>query len=261
MTERARLASEQPASGQQASGTASAAEVGRFAALADAWWDPEGAFRPLHRLNPARIGYIRDQLVAGLGLPAESFRPLTGLSVLDVGCGGGLLCEPLRRLGARVTGIDADGEGVGVARAHAAMAGFDDIAYRVARPEELAGEGCEFDAVISMEVVEHVADVEAFLAALVRLTRPGGIIVLATINRTLPSLALAKITAEYVLRWVPPGTHSWSKFVKPSRLAAGLRRAGARVSDVRGMTFDPLRGTWSLSEDVSVNYVMTASRD
>ncbi len=240
------------------SGTAAADEVARFAALADAWWDPDGAFRALHRLNPVRVAYVRDRLVAQLATGSTSARPLAGLSVLDVGCGGGLLAEPLTRLGARVTGIDADTQGVAIARAHAAMAGLA-IEYAVTTPEDLVVTGQVFDAVVSMEVIEHVADADAFLGALVRLTRPGGGLVMATINRTLASLALAKIAAEYLLRWVPAGTHSWSKFVKPSELAAGLRRAGATVVDARGMTYDPLRRTWSLTNDLSVNYLMAAS--
>ncbi len=240
------------------SGTASADEVARFAALADAWWDPNGAFRPLHRLNPVRVAYVRDRLVAQLAHGSTSARPLAGLSVLDVGCGGGLLAEPLTRLGARVTGIDADAEGVAIARSHAAMAGLA-IDYGVTTPEDLVATGRVFDAVVSLEVVEHVTDPDAFLQALVRLTRPGGALVMATISRTLASLALAKIAAEYVLRWVPAGTHSWAKFVKPSELAAGLRRAGATPIDARGMTYDPLRGTWSLTNDLSVNYLMAAT--
>jgi 2-polyprenyl-6-hydroxyphenyl methylase / 3-demethylubiquinone-9 3-methyltransferase len=240
------------------SGTASADEVARFAALADAWWDPNGAFRPLHRLNPVRVAYVRDRLVAQLAHGSTSARPLAGLSVLDVGCGGGLLAEPLTRLGARVTGIDADAEGVAIARSHAAMAGLA-IDYAVTTPEDLVATGRVFDAVVSLEVVEHVTDPDAFLQALVRLTRPGGALVMATISRTLASLALAKIAAEYVLRWVPAGTHSWAKFVKPSELAAGLRRAGATPIDARGMTYDPLRGTWSLTNDLSVNYLMAAT--
>lgn len=239
--------------------TAAADEIARFAGVADQWWDPHGSFRALHRLNPTRVAYVRDRILDHFGRSAEDVHPLTGLRIADIGCGGGLLSEPLTRLGAAVTAIDADRQAVAVARAHAAKVGLA-IDYRVDAPETLAAEGHRFDAVVSMEVVEHVADTDAFLAALSDLTRPGGIVVLATINRTLKSLALAKVAAEYVLRWVPPGTHAWRKFMRPSELAAGLRQAGIQVTDVRGMTFDPLRETWSLSSDLSVNYLMAGAR-
>lgn len=239
--------------------TAAADEIARFAGVADQWWDPHGSFRALHRLNPTRVAYVRDRILDHFGRSAEDVKPFTGLRIADIGCGGGLLAEPLTRLGAAVTAIDADRQAVAVARAHAAKVGLG-IDYRTDAPETLAAEGHRFDAVVSMEVVEHVADTDAFLAALSDLTRPGGIVVLATINRTLKSLALAKVAAEYVLRWVPPGTHAWRKFMRPSELAAGLRRVGVRVNDARGMTFDPLRGTWSLSSDLSVNYLMAGAR-
>lgn len=242
--------------------TASADEIARFAAIADDWWDPDGKFAPLHRLNPIRVRYVRDRLAAHFAREPLAPRPLTGLSVLDVGCGGGLLSEPMARLGADVTGLDADEKGLAVADAHAREGGLA-IHYRCASPEDLVREGrrAGFDAVTAMEVVEHVSDVPAFLTACGELVRPGGAVVLATLNRTLRSLALAKIGAEYVLRWLPPGTHDWRKFLKPSELAAGLRTAGLRLQDVRGMTYDPLSGTWTLSHDLLVNYVAFATRD
>lgn len=247
--------------GQGGAATASADEIARFAAIADAWWDPAGEFRPLHQLNPTRIAYTRDAVARQYGRDPLGPRPLRGLGILDVGCGGGLLAEPLTRLGAQVTGIDADAKGVKVAEAHARMVGLD-IHYRCCPPETLVAEGAagDYDAVVSMEVIEHVSDPDAFLVACATLVRPGGVVVLATLNRTIKSLALAKIGAEYVLRWLPAGTHDWRKFMRPSELAAGLRRAGLTLTDITGMSFNPLTGTWSLSRDLDVNYLVTAVR-
>lgn len=245
----------------QAIVTASAAEVAHFAAIADAWWDPDGEFRPLHRLNPTRVGYIRDRIAGHFGRDSLAPRPLQGLRILDVGCGGGLVSEPMARLGAAVTAIDADRRGVTIAEAHARKSGLA-ISYRCALPEDLVRGGePPFDAVVSMEVVEHVTDPAAFLSACSDLLAPGGLLVLATLNRTLKSLALAKIGAEYILRWVPAGTHDWRKFVRPSELAAGLRRCGLRVEDVTGMRYNPVGDAWSLSaNDLDVNYLMCASK-
>jgi 2-polyprenyl-6-hydroxyphenyl methylase / 3-demethylubiquinone-9 3-methyltransferase len=241
--------------------TASADEVARFAAIADAWWDPCGEFGPLHRLNPTRIAYIRDRIAGHFGRDPLAPQPLHGLHILDVGCGGGLVAEPMARLGAAVTGIDADENGVRVAEAHARKAGLA-ITYRKAVPEDLLGtQEPPFDAVVSMEVVEHVTDSRAFLSACADLLRPGGLLVLATLNRTLKSLALAKIGAEYILRWLPVGTHDWRKFVRPSELAAGLRRCGLQVEDLTGMRYDPLADKWSLSStDLDVNYLVCATK-
>jgi 2-polyprenyl-6-hydroxyphenyl methylase/3-demethylubiquinone-9 3-methyltransferase len=240
-------------------GTASADEIARFTAMADAWWDPDGEFRPLHRLNPVRIGYIRDCLVSHFGLDPRAPRPFERLTLLDVGCGGGLLTEPMARLGATVTGIDAGEKTIQVAGIHARRQGLD-IDYRCAPPEELAADGRAFDVVLNMEVVEHVADLDAFLQASARLLEPGGVMVVATLNRTLKSLALAKIGAEYVLRWLPVGTHDWRKFVRPSELTAGLRRHHVDVVDLRGMTYNPLSDRWSLTRDLDVNYVAYATK-
>ncbi|MGZ8409022.1 MAG: bifunctional 2-polyprenyl-6-hydroxyphenol methylase/3-demethylubiquinol 3-O-methyltransferase UbiG [Hyphomicrobium sp.] len=241
--------------------TASSEEVARFAAIADAWWDPYGEFRPLHRLNPTRIAYIRNRIAEHFGRDPLAPRPLDGLRILDVGCGGGLVTEPMARLGASVTGIDADGNGVRVAEAHAQKSGLK-ITYRKAVPEDLSGtEEPPFDAVVSMEVVEHVSDPRAFLAVCADLLRPGGILILATLNRTLKSLALAKIGAEYILRWLPAGTHDWRKFVRPSELAAGLRRCGLQVEDLTGMRYNPLADQWSLSTtDLDINYLVCATK-
>jgi len=242
---------------EPAGGTASADEVERFTSIAEAWWDPNGDFRPLHQINPARIGYIRDLVAAHFGRDPLSGHPLDGLELLDVGCGGGLLCEPMRRLGATVTGIDAGDKNITVAKLHAAQSGLD-IDYRHQLPEDLARTKGSFDIVLNMEVVEHVADLGAFLEASAALLKPGGVMVLTTLNRTIKSLALAKIGAEYILRWLPPGTHDWKKFVKPSELAAGLRPHGLDVSDISGMTFRPLKDDWVISGDLDVNYLMFA---
>ncbi|MCW9040746.1 MAG: bifunctional 2-polyprenyl-6-hydroxyphenol methylase/3-demethylubiquinol 3-O-methyltransferase UbiG, partial [Rhodospirillales bacterium] len=238
-------------------GTASPEEVARFAAMAEEWWDPNGKFRPLHRFNPVRLGFIRDHICAHYGRDPLSDGPLSGLSLLDIGCGGGLVAEPMANLGADVTGIDAAERNVGTAAAHAAESGAV-LTYRRAQPEDLAAEGRQFDVVLNLEVVEHVPDMDVFLGLSASLVKPGGVMVLATLNRTLKALALAKIGAEYVLRWLPPGTHDWNKFVKPSELAAALRPHGVTVTDLKGMTFNPFRDDWSLSSDLDVNYLAFA---
>ena len=244
-----------------ASATASADEIARFAAIADAWWDPQGEFRPLHRLNPIRLAYIRDRIAGHFSRESLAPRLLDGLRILDVGCGGGLVAEPMARLGAIVTGIDAEQRSVTIAQAHARKFGLV-IRYLCALPEDLLhAEEPPFDAVVSMEVVEHVSDPSAFLSVCSDLLAPGGVLILATLNRTLKSLALAKIGAEYILRWVPVGTHDWRKFVRPSELAAGLRKCGLQIEDVIGMRYDPFGDTWSLSPtDLDVNYLVCARK-
>ena len=241
-------------------GTASAEEVARFDALADSWWDPEGKFRPLHRLNPTRLAYVRDHVAGHFGRDPLKDKPLRGLKLLDIGCGGGLLSEPMRRLGATVTGIDASAEAVHVAGLHAERGALD-IDYRCALPEDLAGRGRRFDVVLNMEVVEHVADRAAFLDACCSLIRPQGAMVVSTLNRTFKALALAKVGAEYVMRWLPAGTHDWRKFVKPSELAAGLRAGGVELRDLTGLTYDPLAGEWALGRDLEVNYLAFAVKE
>ena len=237
--------------------TAEADEIARFAAMAESWWDPNGDFRPLHRLNPVRLEFIRDHVARHFGRDPLGPEPFKGLDVLDIGCGGGLLCEPMRRLGAAVTGIDAGQEAIEIAKAHAQQSGLD-IDYHHRRPEELDAEKGRFDLVLNMEVVEHVADLEAFLAASAGLVKPGGAVVLSTLNRTLKALALAKIGAEYVLRWLPRGTHDWRKFVRPSELAAGLKSGGVDITDLKGMSYDPFGDEWRLSRDLQVNYLAFA---
>ncbi len=239
--------------------TASPDEIARFTAIAEAWWDPDGDFRPLHQLNPVRLEFIRDRVCRHFGRDPLADKPLRELNVIDIGCGGGLLAEPMRRLGGTVTGIDAGRENIEVARLHAEQTGLD-IDYRHRLPEDLCleGEGSEkgrYDIVLNMEVVEHVADLEAFLAASATLLKPGGVMALSTLNRTLKSLALAKVGAEYLLRWLKPGTHDWRKFVRPSELAAGLQRHGVEITDLRGMSYDPFGANWRLSNDLAVNYL------
>lgn len=242
------------------SGTADTEEVARFAAIAEEWWDPNGKFRPLHQLAPVRLAFIREQICARFGLDETSVRPFEGLRVLDVGCGGGLVSEPLARLGAKVTAIDAAARNIEVAKLHARQSGLE-IDFRVTQPEDLARAGEIFDIVISLEVVEHVADLPAFLDACSALVRPGGGMVLSTINRTLKSLALAKVMAEYVLRWLPVGTHDWQKFVKPSELASGLRPTGLEIIAMSGMDYNPLKDTWRLCHNLDVNYLAFAKKD
>lgn len=232
-------------------------EVERFDRIARAWWDPEGDFRPLHRLNPVRVNWIRYAAAHHFGLDAQAERPFEGLTMIDIGCGGGLVTEAMARLGAVMLGIDASSESVRVAEVHAAKEGLP-IRYRRAAPEDLVSERATFDVVLSLEVIEHVANLDSFIAAAADLLRPGGAMILSTINRTLKSLALAKVGAEYVMRWLPVGTHDWRKFVKPSELAKVLRRHDLALTDLGGIVYDPLRGNWSLGRDLDVNYMALA---
>ncbi len=239
--------------------TVDADDVARFAEQAERWWDPAGPFAPLHKLNPTRIAFIRDRLAARLGRDPLSGRPLDGLRILDVGCGGGLLCEPMARLGAEVTGIDAAAESVAVAADHAAAHGLT-IDYRDDSVEALAARGGQYDVVLNMEIVEHVADLAAFLDAAGACVRPGGAMFVATLNRTAKAFALAIVGAEYVLGWVPRGTHQWSKFVRPAELIGLLRRGGFQVDEVTGLAYSPLRDRWALGRDLDVNYMLLATK-
>ena len=240
-------------------GTVDPAEVARFAALAEQWWDPKGKFRPLHELNPARVKYIRDRAMAHFAIAAsDQLHPLTGLRILDIGCGGGLLCEPMARLGAKVTGLDAAARNIEIAKLHAQQAGLA-IDYRAQAAEEIVGQE-QFDIVLAMEVVEHVADVDLFLKSCAQLVRPGGMLVAATLNRTARSYALAIVGVEYVLRWLPRGTHDWKKFLRPSELSRGLRGGGLRVREIVGMSYNPLSRTWHASSDLAVNYMVLADK-
>jgi 2-polyprenyl-6-hydroxyphenyl methylase / 3-demethylubiquinone-9 3-methyltransferase len=237
-------------------------EIARFEALGEDWWDPAGSMRALHQINPLRIGWLRDLLVrrfppAASGAPG----PLAGLAILDIGCGAGLLSEPLARLGADVMGIDPAAGNIEIARRHAEETGASP-SYRAATLEEIAAEQRRFDAVLAMEVVEHVRDVKGFVKTACGLVKPGGIFAASTLNRTLKSFALAIIGAEYVLGWVPKGTHRWEQFVTPDELREACRAAGCReIALARtGVVFDPLRRAWRLSRDVGVNYMVAAKK-
>jgi len=235
-------------------GTAVEAEIQKFGALAARWWDPSGPMKPLHRMNPLRTGWIARRIAKAHGRAGTD---LSGLTLLDVGCGAGLASEAFARMGARVTGLEAAPEALAAARDHAASGGLS-IDYRDGTPEMLAAEGMGFDAVVALEVIEHVEDRDAFLAALAALAKPGGQVFLSTLNRTARSFLMAKLGAEYVLRLLPVGTHDWRMFVTPGELGSELRRAGLRVTDIAGMTMDPLTGRWRESRDLGVNYLLEA---
>jgi 2-polyprenyl-6-hydroxyphenyl methylase / 3-demethylubiquinone-9 3-methyltransferase len=235
------------------------AEIARFSAQAAEWWDPRGKFAPLHRLNPVRLGFIREQALARFGRDPAARRPFERLRLLDIGCGGGLLSEPMARLGFSVTAVDASEEGLGAARAHAAEVGLA-IDYRCATAEALLAEGAgPFDVVLNMEVIEHVADPRQYLRDMARLIAPGGLMILATLNRTLKSLALAKVGAEYLLRWIPAGTHDWRRFPTPGELRGFLAGEPYSVEGPFGVAFDPRSGRWRRSADADVNYMMTVA--
>jgi 2-polyprenyl-6-hydroxyphenyl methylase / 3-demethylubiquinone-9 3-methyltransferase len=234
-------------------------EIRRFAARAEAWWDPEGSFRPLHRLNPTRLAFIRRHLVEHFGRASSSLRPFEGLSLMDVGCGGGLIAEPMTRLGFAVTGIDTGQEAISVARAHAEATGLR-IDYRIETIEKAVDTRRRFDVILALEVIEHVADTAVFLRCLGPLVEPGGAFIGATLNRTATSFALAVIGAECLLGWLPRGTHDWRKFMRPSELVLGLRRNGFQVTQLAGVSYDLARGEWSLSRNLDVNYMVMAAR-
>ena len=236
--------------------TVDPAEIERFSRIAGEWWDPAGKFAPLHRLNPVRIGYIRDRAAAHWKRDPLSGLPLHGLVLLDIGCGGGLLSEPMARLGARVTGVDAAARNIAVAALHAEKQGLE-IDYRQGTAEALAEAGARFDIVLALEIVEHVADVPLFLKSCGRLVKPGGLLFLSTLNRTAKAWALAIAGGEYILRWLPRGTHDWKKFLKPSEVVNGLSAGGIAAQEIVGVVYSPLSRAWSLSKsDLDVNYML-----
>jgi 2-polyprenyl-6-hydroxyphenyl methylase/3-demethylubiquinone-9 3-methyltransferase len=234
-------------------------EVARFSALAAEFWDPRGKMRMLHRINPIRLRFIRDHACRQFGRDSGRLDCLDGLRILDLGCGGGLLSEPLARLGAAVLGADPAPSNIEVAKRHAAEAGLT-LDYRASTAEALAGAGETFDLVLAMEVVEHVADVRAFLGSCAAMVKPNGLMIATTINRTLKSFALAIVGAEYVLGWLPRGTHRWDKLVTPNELEAAMERAGLRFIDIKGVVYDLLADAWKVSDDVDVNYMVAAAR-
>jgi 2-polyprenyl-6-hydroxyphenyl methylase/3-demethylubiquinone-9 3-methyltransferase len=291
-----------------ASSSVDPAEVEKFSRLAAEWWEPFGKFRPLHKFNPVRLAYIRDAACAHFARDRLARAPLEGLNLLDIGCGGGLVSEPMRRLGASVVGVDPSERNIAVAKTHATQVGLD-IDYRVGSAETLlvvcdrddpsltppfqgreqarrmaesepiarsvpppergrlgggqargdaVSDGDQFDIVLNLEAVEHAADPDLFLESCARLVKPGGLMVVATINRTLKAFALAKVAAEYVLRWIPAGTHDPRKFLRPEEVEASLRRAGLTPMDRKGVVYNPLLDVWRLSDDVGVNYMVTA---
>ncbi|MCD8520166.1 MAG: bifunctional 2-polyprenyl-6-hydroxyphenol methylase/3-demethylubiquinol 3-O-methyltransferase UbiG [Alphaproteobacteria bacterium] len=232
-------------------------EIQAFSKDADKWWDESGPFAPLHRLNQVRMGYIRRQICNHYGLNQTSLKPFTSLKVLDIGCGGGLACEPMARLGADVTGVDADPVAISVAQEHAPLSGLD-ITYKNDSAEKLKE---SFDVVLALEIIEHVSDPAAFVNHCARLTKPGGMVIFSTLNRTAKSYALGIVAAEYILGWVPKGTHTWQKFIKPAELSRMTRQNGLATKDMTGLVFSPLKNEFRISvNDLDVNYFLTANK-
>jgi 2-polyprenyl-6-hydroxyphenyl methylase/3-demethylubiquinone-9 3-methyltransferase len=239
--------------------TVDTAEVERFSRLGADWWNPRGPMAPLHKFNPTRLAYIRDQAAAHFRRDPKRLDSLKDLRVLDIGCGGGILAEPLARIGAQVVGADPSETNIEVAKLHAAQSGVT-ADYRCTTAEALADAGERFDIVLAMEVVEHVSDVPLFIGRCAEMVKPSGLMITATLNRTLKSFALAIVGAEYVLRWLPRGTHRWDKFVTPNELEHALQHGGLRVVDARGVIYNLLADSWQLSADMDVNYMLTAEK-
>ncbi len=244
---------------RQRAGTVSEDEVARFSRLSGQWWDARGPMAALHKFNPVRLGYVRDRAAEHFGRDPKRLDSLAGLRLLDIGCGGGILSEPLARLGAAVVGADPSERNIAVARHHAAESGVA-VDYRATTAEALAEAGEAFDVVLAMEVVEHVTDVGLFVATIAAMVKPGGLLVVATLNRTLKSFALAIVGAEYILRWLPRGTHQWDKFVTPNELEIAVERSGLHLIDETGVIYNLLADRWQLSNDMDVNYMITAAK-
>ena len=234
-------------------------EIAKFSAMAEEWWNPNGKFRPLHKFNPVRLGYIRAEVLRHFGRDGAPMRPFEGLRVLDVGCGGGLLCEPMARLGATGVGADAAVRTIRIAELHAEQSGLE-IDYRTTTAEALAAAREKFDVVLNMEVVEHVDNVPLYMKSCADLVAPGGLLFTATINRTFRALALAKIGAEYVLGWLPKGTHDWNRFLAPEEIVALVSRNGLTIEDKTGVVYHPLADEWRQSRDMAVNYMVLAAK-
>ncbi|MGJ8529977.1 bifunctional 2-polyprenyl-6-hydroxyphenol methylase/3-demethylubiquinol 3-O-methyltransferase UbiG [Maritalea sp.] len=239
--------------------TIEAAEIDRFTAMADEWWDPKGKFKPLHKFNPVRLSYIRNAVISHFGLDETAREPFNGLRLLDIGCGGGLLCEPMKRLGADVVGADAGEKNIMIAQNHAERVGLD-IDYRTTTSEALAADGEQFDVVLNMEVIEHVNDIQLYLESCAALVKPGGIMFVATINRTFKAYALAIVGAEHILRWLPKGTHTYDKFVTPEEITSILKRNQMSIMERTGVSYHPLEDKWKRSKDLSVNYMLLAEK-
>ena len=233
-------------------------EIQQFSKDSSHWWDENGPFAPLHRLNPVRLSYIKGQICAHYGRDFDALDALKGLDILDVGCGGGLVCEPLVRLGANATGADADAQAIDVAKAHAKESGLK-IKYENKPAEQIKK---QFDVVLALEIIEHVTAPADFVESIAGLVKPGGLVIFSTLNRNPKSFLLGVIAAEYILRWVPKGTHSWNKFIKPSELSRFARAAGLKAHDVTGLMFNPLKDEFALSDtDIDVNYLLSAKKD
>ena len=244
---------------EQSRTTIDQVEVDRFSAMAAEWWDPTGKFKPLHKINPVRLAYIRDNAASHFDRNRSGHQPLKGLRVLDIGCGGGLLSEPIARMGADVLGADASEKNIKIAATHAAQTGVS-VDYRAVTAEELAAAGETFDIVLNMEVVEHVSDVPFFLGTCASMVRPGGLMLVSTINRTMKAAALAIGACEYVLGWLPRGTHQYEKLVRPEEIRSPLEAAGMSILETKGVFFNPFINRWNLSNDTDVNYMMLAER-
>ncbi len=235
------------------------ADVDRFSAMADEWWDPTGKFKPLHKFNPVRLSYIKQKVCENFDLDPNQSEPFRNLTILDIGCGGGLLCEPMARLGAKITGVDASSTNIEIARIHARQTSLD-IDYRVSTSESLNEHGETFDCILNMEVVEHVADVDLFINSCANMVKPGGLMFVATINRTFKANALAIFMAENILKWLPKGTHQFEKLVRPEELEVPLNNSGMQIIDRTGVFYNPITDKWDYSKDMDVNYMILARR-